>query len=402
MNIIHLNTHDWYGGAAIVANRLAKYQRNSNHNSKIICGFRNTKSRFSFDFKINKNKDPTKNLTGWVDYEIEGSVKLPHHDLINKGDVLHIHNLHGGYFNYEHLPSLTQKIPSVWTLHDMQSFTGRCAHSFACNKWETGCGHCPDLNYYPRVHEDRSAQMWKSKKQIFSRANFHLVCPSKWMKEKVSKSILKEKDISLIYNGVDEKLFKPSMEITPEIHNLDKSNLLVGFMAHGGVKNPYKGGRFFKDAIVNLKEKFPKVYFLEIGGDPDDKELPNHVIKANYTKNQKTIVQNYNSIDLLVYPSTADNCPLVVLEAMACGIPIVGFPVGGVPELIEHNKSGLITDDISTRSLIETCSLLIKSKKLRTHIGFESRKRVLNSFTLKQQSDAYLQVYKHALNRQKT
>jgi glycosyltransferase involved in cell wall biosynthesis len=394
MKIVHLNTHDWYGGASIVAYRLALKQRALNHDSKILCGYKATNDPDCLTFPIGKVDDDKKIKEGWVYANLTGSEKLPNHPVIAEADILNIHNLHGGYFNYEHLPLLANRITTVWTLHDMQAFTGRCAHSFSCNRWASGCGQCPHLDYYPESSADASAGMWLEKKEIYKKSSVHLISPSRWLKNKVENSLLAEKEVSLIHNGVDEKKYRPMPDVSRKIHGLNDSSILVGFLAHGGVKNPYKGGRYLLDAVKALSELFPEIYFLEIGGDPKDNKLPDKFIKATYTKNENIISRLYNSVDLLIYPSIADNCPLVVLEAMSCGTPIIAFPVGGIPELIEHNHSGFITDEISTDSLIRACSSVIRSKGLRQRFGKESRNRVLKFFTLDQQTEKYINLYK--------
>ncbi|MBU61946.1 MAG: hypothetical protein CMI26_05540 [Opitutae bacterium] len=393
MNIVHLNTHDWYGGASIVAYRLAQKQRVLKHDSKILCGYKVTNNSNCLTFPIERADDDEKTKQGWVYANLRGSKSLPYHHLIANADILNLHNLHGGYFNYEHLPRLVNSVPTIWTLHDMQGLTGRCAHSFACNRWESGCGQCPHPEYYPTSIADASAEMWHNKKEIYENSKINLVCPSKWLKKKIDGSLLAEKEVSLIYNGVDEKKYRPMPDVSLEMHGLASTSILVGFLAHGGVKNPYKGGQYLLDAVQSLSELFPEISFLEIGGDPRDNELPENFIKATYTKDENSIAKLYNSIDLLIYPSIADNCPLVVLEAMSCGTPIVAFPAGGIPELIEHNRTGFITEEISTTSLIRACSSLIKSKQLRKQFGQESRNRVLRSFTLDQQTEKYLNLY---------
>lgn len=403
MKIVHLNTHDWYGGASVVANRLAQCQRKLGFDSRILCGYKIKDDPYSSVFPIEKVDDDHKIKEGWVYSNLKGSAKLPDHPLVSKADLLHVHNLHGGYFNYEHLSLLAKHIPLVWTLHDMHGITGRCAHSMNCSRWESGCGKCPHLEYYPQAssNSDASAEMWHQKRKIYEKIPLNLVCPSQWLMSKVSRSMLADNNVSLIYNGVDERKFHPKSEITSRIHGLEPSSLLVGFLAHGGIKNPYKGGEFLLEAVHTLRERFPNAYFIEIGGNPEDDELPERFIKANYTKDEDIIVNLYNSLDLLLYPSLADNCPLVVLEAMACGTPVVAFPTGGIPELIKNRHSGLITNEINSASLIKASSMLMESEKMRTQMSYKSRQAVIESFTINKQNNSYWSLYERAIQNHK-
>ena len=398
MNIVHLNTHDWYGGASIVAYRLAEKQNLSGHYSRILCGYKVRETDISLSFPIENDKEDEKFLNGWVYNNLKGSAKLPDHHWIKNADILNIHNLHGGYFNYNHLSALSRTIPTVWTLHDMQSFTGRCAHSFDCERWRIGCGVCPKLNYYPPVEKDLSDKMLKQKHNIYQNANLHLICPSIWLQKKIECSILQKAETTLIYNGVDENIYSPYPNVDKSIYNLPEDALLIGFLAHGGVKNPYKGGSYLLEVVKKLRNLYPKTFFLEIGGDTKDEKLPDNFIKAVYTKEEKEIAKFYNSIDFLIYPAVADNCPLVVLEAMACGTPIVCFPTGGIPELIENGTSGIITKNTDSDNLLKACSIMIQSEKLRNKFRIESRKRILKHFTLKKQADSYEKLYNEVLD----
>src|SRR5690606_4087025 len=103
---------------------------------------------------------------GWLDYDFIGSHKLVNHPLMDQVDLLHLHNLHGGYFNLLSLPALTSVKPVVWTLHDMQALTGHCAYSMSCDLWKSGCGHCPDLQAYPSIQADTTASLWADKQKI--------------------------------------------------------------------------------------------------------------------------------------------------------------------------------------------------------------------------------------------
>ena len=397
MKILHLNTHDWQGGASIVAYRLAEMQNKCGHDSNILCGFRTTKNQIVKSLPLRKDVNNSRSKEGWLYDDILSSRNVIKHKLFEDANILNLHNLHGGYFNIEHLPELVNRIPTVWTLHDIQPLTGRCAISFDCNHWESGCGQCENLNFYPKTKVDASRQMWERKKEIYANLPLNLVCPSKWMMKNVNKSILAEKHSSIIYNGVDENLFKPTLGISKSILGLKESSILIGFVAQGGLDNPYKGSHFVKKISEKLFNSFPNLHLIEVGGEKTQSDSTARFIQYPYIEDQNHLVKIYNCLDLLIYPSTADNCPLVVLEAMSCGIPIITFPVGGIPELIKHNHSGFITDEISTKSLIDACIHLINSSNTRKKLGLNARQRVLNKFTLNIQNKAYSDLYENIL-----
>ena len=122
-------------------------------------------------------------------------------------DIIHLHNIHGGFFQTNLVPKLSKIAPVVWTFHDMFPITGHCAYSFECEKWKTGCGNCERLDIYPSIKKDRTKFLWKYKNKIFNSADFTIVTPSNWLKKCVEESFLKNKDIRLIYNGIDLESF---------------------------------------------------------------------------------------------------------------------------------------------------------------------------------------------------
>ena len=125
--------------------------------------------------------------------------------------ILHLHNLHGGYFDLRALPALSDLAPVVLTLHDQWAFTGHCAHSFGCDRWKTGCGDCPDLTIYPGIPKDRTAENFALKQEIFSRTRLYLSAPSRWLMDKAERSLLAPavEEARIIPNGVDTNVFRP-------------------------------------------------------------------------------------------------------------------------------------------------------------------------------------------------
>ena len=103
-------------------------------------------------------------------------------------------------------------IPVIWTLHDNWAFTGRCAQ-FRCEKWKTGCGNCPHLDYYPKsLFLDNTNTVWKVREKLYnSLKKLTIVTPSKWLAGLVKESFLKNNhNIRVINNGINLDLFKPT------------------------------------------------------------------------------------------------------------------------------------------------------------------------------------------------
>lgn len=372
--ILHINTNDLRGGAAKVAWRLLAAQRESNHHANMLVGYKESNSEFVFPFDI-KPDHAQQNFfqeTGLLYYHLQGSDRLPDHPLVQTADVLHLHNLHGNYFNPFSLPKLAQSKPVVWTLHDMQAVTGHCAYSFECNKWEVGCGECPDLRTYPSIAVDSTNRLWKDKKRIYQQSPLTIVTPSLWLKRIVEKSVLKDHRIELIYNGVDTKLFHPHDKKAIRLkHGLPLNKLVIGCVANL-FSDTRKGASFFDEIMQELINHELDVLFLQIGGKSQQESSP-YVMRTGYVRDERTLSELYSAMDLFVFPSIADNCPLVLSEAMACGVPVVSFRTGGIPEIVHHGETGFIAEQADVKTLTQYIYLLLADEKLRLDMSIKSR-----------------------------
>ena len=194
-----------------------------------------------FDAHGFSSKNETKLLIKWIE-EI-------------KPDVIHIHNIHGYYLNIEVLFNYFKlsNIPVVWTLHDCWSFTGHCAHfEYAnCEKWKSQCHHCPEKCNYPISYGlDNSSINYKKKREIFSGLdNIMLVCPSKWLSDRLNESFLNKYQTDIINTGIDLNVFcKPNKKVL-------RPREFVGKFIILGVANPWsdrKGLSFFHELSKKL------------------------------------------------------------------------------------------------------------------------------------------------------
>ncbi|WP_084031850.1 glycosyltransferase [Desulfonatronum lacustre] len=402
LRLVHINTHDIMGGAAKSTWRLAEAQRQRGHQADLLVGFKNSNhpSVHRFDPDASPTHIQRCQEQGLLYYEFQGSHKLPGHQLINNADLIHFQNLHGGYFNPFSIPRISKIKPIVWTLRDMQSVTGHCAHSLECDRWQTGCGDCPDLNVYPQIHYDSTARLWEDKKTIYSKSKMHIVCPSNWIKKIVEKSILSEHSVDLIYNSVDTDVFFPHnrLEVRREL-GLPENCVLVGAVAHcGSLGNPWKGGEYTLEALKYLWEKYPQLIFVNIGASHQSLNCDQRIVNIPHVDDEGFLSKLYSSLDLFLYTTLADTCPLVVIEALSCGLPVVSFATGGVPELVTQGEDGFVTPRKDVRSLVKAAETLLKIPELRGEYSCNARKNAVQRFSIRDMVDKYENVYFKAID----
>ena len=403
MKILHINSVFSQGGAALLMRILAK---NLEHNRGIEQFFivkeisgKNTENVFRTSEKTSvfgyKKFSRILSEQGFL-YRflpIESQFILKTASKISP-DIIHIHNIHGGYFQTNLLPKLAKIAPVVWTFHDMFQITGHCAYSFECEKWKTGCGNCEILNIYPAIKKDRTRFLWNYKNKIFNSADFTIVTPSLWLKKCVEESFLKNKDIRLIYNGIDLENFKKTdkSEARKKL-GLPENKKIVLFSADGGVKNPFKGGEFVFEAFEKLKNR-NDILFLNIGGNIGQKSETWQ--DYGYVNDPKTMAKLYSAADIYLFPTLADNCPLTAIESLACGLPLVTFETGGVPEIVENNKSGFVVEYKNGEKLVEALEKLLDNDELREKMA-ENAVNASKKFSSERMALEYLRLYEELL-----
>lgn len=295
-------------------------------------------------------------------------------------DLVHFHNLHGCYL---HLPSLCdyltrRQIPIVWTLHDCWSFTGHCAYfDYAhCEKWKTGCEHCPQQRSYPVcVGFDRSRKNYEMKKRLFAAfPNLTMVVPCDWMKVPLSQSFLADRPVRRIYNGVDLRTFYPRPSELRQKYGLTGKKVALA------VASDWDERKGLPYLIQTAQELAPDERMVAVGLTREQiGMLPASLLGIEHTSSPEELAQWYTTADCLVNPTLEDNMPMVNLEALACGTPVVVFRTGGCPEAVDET-CGIVVPQGNVQELRAGIRRMFdgqqdrKAACLRRAAQFDSRK----------------------------
>ena len=317
-----------------------------------------------------------------------------------KPDIIHIHVLHGYYLN---VPMLFRyinknKIPCVWTFHDCHAFVGNCGYFFDCRRWESGCGSCPYLKKYPASQWfDCTKKMWKDKSDWFTGgADKVIVTPSKWLMQEVQKSFMNKYPCKIIPNGVDtQKNFYPrSRENCRHKHGYsDTEKLILGIAV--GYRDERKGLNYILHTAKML-EKEAKVILIGWNKE-NDSLLQGHsnVKTLENTPDTELLAEYYSMADVFVIPSLAENYPTTVLEAMACGTPVVGFDVGGIAELLTDGK-GIVVEAGNGEAFVEAVQRVLQEPDsvLRDAVLAE---KIREKNSVEKMTDKYLEMYRELM-----
>lgn len=400
--VVQINGLDKMGGSARVSYTLHKEYLKRGYESSVLVG-----QKFSDESYIKEIKGRYKNrfidrysrILGIKDLLPINNSDLFVNDFYKEADLLHLHNLHGGYFNLRNLVKISFEKPTVWTLHDMWAFTANSPHTFDCNRWVQGEGcNCGRHNgFSTKIFEKAILEF---KKKIYSESIFTIVVPSLWMKSNVDKSILKDKRVEIIYNGIDEKNFSPIDQAEARrILNLPKDKEIICFAAHGGLKNKWKGGEYLKEAW-KIIQKRKNTILLEIGVDKEDISKNANHIKVPYISDPKKMAMYYSASDIFLFSSLGESSSLVCMEALACGLPVVSFDVGPLKEIVKDGENGLLVKYKDSIDLAKKTLLLLNDNSLYRKLSSNARSSILRSYTFDKQVRAYLKLYQDLCNNE--
>jgi len=331
-------------------------------------------------------------------------------------DIVHGHNLHGGYFDLGILPALSHKTNVVLTLHDEWMFTGHCACTFGCTRWKiglkcrdtnppvAGCGSCPALDSYPALRRDTTRYNIKQKHNIYKNSRLHIITPSRWLMNKVQQSILKPaiKSAHVIPNGVDLTMFQPGDHaLARQKLDLPKNAhiaLFIAFQAKTSSIKDYKTLERAMMLLANANQLSKKLLLLCIGERGETIKKDNIEIRfIDYVHDSQTLVSYYHAADVLIHATKSDNFPTTILEAFACGLPVIGTNVGGIPEQIEEETTGLLYEKENHNDLAHKIVFLLSNPTMHKKIAANVVDLATTKFDATEQIRNYIKVYKTLL-----
>ncbi len=416
MNILIFSTFDNEGGAAIAARRLCRglielnqdavmivrnKDCNNPHIYKASCiapQFQMEKEIFQNIQKFEIDQNRTYQSDTWFSFPYPGYDFSKIEGMAN----FEIINLHwvAGLQSVETISTLLQLgKPVVWTLHDENPYTGGCHYTAGCTKYREDCKDCSQLNdnryQIPYYNLKNKLNLWNK--------NLTIVTPSKWLAAcaKTSRAF-KDLRVEVIPNSLETDIFKPKeKKIAKEKLGISPHTFTLLFGARD-TKEKRKG--FFKlleamkyclqdNTFKNLAKK-NSIKILTFGIPQKDLEkLPIKIKSIGYVNGNEKLSTIYSASDIFILPSLEDNLPNTVLESMACATPVIGFQVGGLPDMIQHGVTGYMAPCFDTQKLGELILKLLFDKDKKKQMSQNSRQLIERKFKLQDQAKNYLELF---------
>lgn len=412
MKLLLLNTNDIFGGASIAAYRLLKGLQQNGIQAQML-----VQSKKSDDYSVIGPQTKWQKLFGMLRPRLD-SIPIIFYKKRNKvifspaiipdniskkvkninPDIVHLHWIAGGFIKIESLAKI--KKPIIWTLHDSWAFTGGCHIPFDCKKYIKTCNYCPTLSSDKR--NDLSYKIFKRKEKSWKNLRFTIVAPSSWLGECVKRSSLFYKTrVEVISCGLDLNRFKPiNKNVARDILCLPKDKKLILFGALSALSDKRKGFSLLREALKNFSSKENKDIELVIFGSSKPKVEEDLGFKTHYLghlNDEISLAVIYSAVDVMIVPSIQDNLPNTIMESLACGAPVVAFDVGGIPDMIDHQKNGYLAKSFDTEDLARGIKWVLEDNTKLKELSKNARLTAMNKFDIIKVAKRYKNLYEDIL-----
>lgn len=280
---------------------------------------------------------------------------LTESEAYKRADIIHLHWV-VGYLDYPTFFEKNKK-PIVWTIHDENPFRGGFHYKEDEIRNRDKFGEL-DRKYY-QIKLDA----------ISNQKKMTIVSPSKWLAEEAKKSnAFKNRKVLSIYNTLDLEIFKPIDKLFAKQLWGIPGNAKVFMFASQHISNRRKGFDLLLPIIQ--RNELNNTYYLIVGSNNSDFGNRDNIIYTGSISNDRLMALTYSAADFFILPSREDNLPNTMLESIACGTPVISFPIGDAKELLEDSGCGLLASDISTSALenVMVECLLNKVEFSRDHL----------------------------------
>lgn len=413
MDILHVNHSDRVGGAARAAYRI--------HRSLVGAGVHSCMRvivKISEDPTVLAGLPATDPVSRWIRRRLTPlplrgfktanpilhSAAWPDTGLgceLNAGtaDLLNLHWLGTGTLSIEEVGRLNK--PVVWTLHDMWAFCGaeHYADDAAASRFRLGYhrDNCPP----DERSKDLNRTTWQRKHKHWTRS-MQIVCPSRWLASLARESALfRDWPVHVIPNPIDTAVWRPIPKpVARAALGLDPNARLVLIGAPGGLSDPRKGGDLALAALTRLAvgPNAPDALLVFGQSAPtDEPELPLPARFLGRLQDDISLVLAYSAADVFVVPSRQDNLPNTVVESLACGTPVAAFDIGGLPDMIDHRRTGWLARPFDTVDLAQGIAWVLADSPRREALSTAARATADTRFTEAVVASQYRALYARVL-----
>lgn len=314
---------------------------------------------------------------------------------IREADIVNLHWV-AGLLNCVNAPLALKGKQVVWTMHDMNPVTGGCHYAGECTRYLESCGSCPMLG--SQDDQDISRSIWQFKQYAYGKLDLHPVSPSRWLARVASQSSLFSPfNTRVIPNGFPSQVFAPypRRDEVRRGYGVPDGAKVVLFGAES-LLTERKGFIYLLQALKGMATEGVVLAFF--GKLPEEVRLALDLplINLGFVEDETTLAALYSMADLFVIPSIEDNLPNTVVESMLCGVPVLGFDIGGTPDMVEHKQTGYLVPARDVGALVDGINWCLFHPDA-AGLGARGRLKALASYTQEVQAASYIALYRELL-----
>lgn len=285
-------------------------------------------------------------------------------DIYKNADIIHFHWV-PKIISYKHIFA-DKKKTFFWTLHDMNPFTG-------------GNHYTKDFDY--AMYDTLLKKNREKKKEYLKGTDLTVISPSVWLAHQAKNSeVFKSLSVHVVPNCLDMTIFSPKdkMQVRKKLNMNATDKKYILFVAEDP-NDKRKGMHLLLSALSKIKNR-SKICVLIMGKKLEHVQFDFQVIQLGFKNKEADIADCYAAADFFVIPSIEDNLPNTVLESLACGTPVLGFNIGGIPDMVINNKSGLLSEMNDEHQFISNIEKMVDMDDY-TAFSEEARRTVENKFS---------------------
>ena len=339
--VVHLTFSD-SGGAGKVAHQLAAAQSEIGWESDVI-------SLISTDLRSQPLSFPVHTLSAAIDNFLvkkndfpslislgRDSVKTKALEKVHSADIIHLQWLNG-VASLESVTRAFPETPIVWTLHDMNPFTGVCHQALGCKGFQKSCSQCPAVKRFAWTPVENNLK--RKMAHANSTDSLSLVAPSPWLATlATSSAVFRDMPVEVIPNPVDESFLSREQSKT-NIGTKNSSDAFKFVVIASNLSDPLKSVETAVRALTALRINFPgaKLHLVGRGGQ----HFAHHsgvTLRGTLTSSQ--IAELLSEVVAVLVPSVAENAPLVIAESGVLGVPCITSQAEALPAMIHMLGAG--------------------------------------------------------------
>lgn len=410
LKVLHLSTHD-YGGAGKAALRIHTLLKHAKINSKILVKFKRSNEEDVYKIDVSYLKLKIMKYFEVLTRRIQYSQKYNMYSVADSSSVDVIHSINA--LNYKPNIIILHWIANFISLNDLQLIkkefnceifwyamdmapaTGGCHFAWDCLQYAKGCERCPSIYWYQPLNYPR--EYFNKKKEVVRRLKIKAIASNQWVANQIKNSAVPFDKVDVCYLPIDEELFKPS-NIQKE---KNEHKPIKFFFGAYNFEDERKGGKYFLKALEKLKilidkdgvSIYPIIMLPGLKSSYIDEKIPFEVVRYSFAETDKELAQLYQQADVFICSSIEDTGPMMVLESLMSGVPVIGFSVGVCPEVIQDYFNGFLIENRNITELAEAMFKFIKGDIVfLNNSKLNARKSVKNIMGKRKHYDSLINI----------